>query len=347
MAVASEADDLRYADVAVDAPVGHARAFTYSIPDRFTVRPGQLVWVPFGSQTLQGIVLELSSARPEFATRDILQPVEPAPLLGPEQLQLGRWMSRHYRSPLFAALSLMLPPGFESRVRSRVMPAPSSSDVGAHGCAPLREETAAALSALKDRGRMTQAEFVKLLGRRGNRELERLVERGQALREVSIPRPGVAPKYEAYLIPSQPDGVIPEGLSPRQTALLEAVRQPPGHLPLGEANREFGARNVNALWGKGLVAQDWWRTSGGPPPVPPSEPQQLTLTAEQSYALTQITAALDLSFHPPFNSPLRRGGECLVLPLMERGEYGTGRRHCLPAHSCCTASPGAARPKCT
>ena len=48
---------------------------------------------------------------------------------------------------------------------------------------------------------MTQAEFVKLLGRRGTRELNRLVEQGAVRREVTIPRPGVAPRYEAYLIP--------------------------------------------------------------------------------------------------------------------------------------------------
>ena len=305
--------------MAVDAPVGHARAFTYSIPDRFTVQPGQLVWVPFGSQTLQGIVLELSSAQPEFATRDILQPVEPAPLLGPEHLQLGRWMSSHYRAPLFASLSLMLPPGFESRVRSRVMPAPGF-DIDRE---TLREETATALKALNDKGRMPQAEFVKLLGRRGSRELDRLVVRRAVRREVNIPRPGVAPKYQAYLIPAQSGGGLPEGLSPRQAALLEAVRQPPGHLPMAEANREFGAASVNALWNKGLVAQDWWRTSGGPPPIPPSDPQQLTLTAEQTDALGQITAALDLSFHPPFNSPPEGGRG---IPAASPPEGGKGMR---------------------
>ena len=61
-------DDLKYADVAVDSPVGHARVFTYRIPDRLSVQPGQLVWVPFGSQTLQGIVVQLSAATPDFAT---------------------------------------------------------------------------------------------------------------------------------------------------------------------------------------------------------------------------------------------------------------------------------------
>ena len=289
-------DDLRYADVAVDAPVGHARTFTYGIPARFAVQPGQLVWVPFGSQTLQGIVVELSAAKPDFPTRDILQPVEPAPLLGQAQLQLGQWLSRYYRSPLFAALSLMLPPGFESHVRSRLFPVPDSRlDKD-----KLRDETVAALESLNEKGRMSQADFVKLLGRRGVRELNRLVEQGAVHREATIPRPGVAPKYEGYLIPARrSDDETPE-LTARQQALLDAVSQPPGHLPIGEANREFGSRAVQALWEKGLLAEEWWRTSGGPPPIPAlgsaEGPGQLTLTAEQRQALSEITAALDASF---------------------------------------------------
>ena len=306
-------DDLRYADVAVDAPVGYARAFTYGIPARFTVQPGQLVWVPFGSRTIQGIVTELSVARPDFAIRDILQPVEPAPLLGPEQLRLGLWLSRYYRSPLFAALSVMLPPGFESHVRSRIMPVAGFAADGDE----LREETAAALEALSVKGRMNQADFVKLLGRpkavkRNSRELNRLLEQGAIRREVTIPRPGIAPKYDVYLIPAPPDGRPDDdddtpSLSARQRALLDAVRQPPGHIPLGEAHREFGPAAANALWEKGLAAMEWWRTSGGPPPIPflggdggrESGPQQLTLTSEQGLALSEITAALDASFAKP------------------------------------------------
>ena len=289
-------DALRYADVAVDAPVGHARSFTYSIPERFSVQPGQLVWVPFGSQTLQGIVLELSSAKPEFPTRDILQAVEPAPLMDAWHLQLGQWISRRYHSSLFAALSLMLPPGFESRVRSRIMPAHDSSLDAVADMSGLRQETVDALRALHYKKRMTQAEFVKLLGRSGSRELNRLAEQGTVQREATIPRPRAAPKYQSYLIPSAAGGDAQGGLSSRQAALLEAVRQPPGHLPMSEANREFGSATVKALWGKGLVAQDWWRTSGGPPPIPSSEPQRITPMEEQRTAIAQIAAALDTSF---------------------------------------------------
>ena len=285
-------DEFKYADVAVDSPVGHARTFTYRVPPRFAVQPGQLVWVPFGSQILQAIVVELSSGSPDFATRDILQPVEPAPLLGPHHLDLGRWMSRHYRSPFFAALSLMLPPGFESRVRSRVFPAPGA-DVDHDS---LRDEVSAALRELDDKGRMYQPDFVKLIGSRGARELNRLAEEGAVYREVTIPRPGVAPKYAAYLVPSQSPEDPAVSLTDKQRQLLEVLRHPPGRIALAEANREFGSAAVRALWQKELVGADWWRTSGGPSAIPPASPQQLTLTPEQAEALSSITGALDASF---------------------------------------------------
>ena len=282
--------------MAVDAPVGHARTFTYSIPARFSVQPGQLVWVPFGSQTLQGIVTKLSGAEPGFPTRDILQPVEPAPLLRPEQLSLGQWISRHYRSPLFPALALMLPPGFESRVRTRVFPVPEADiEVDA-----LRKEVATALTALNERGRMSGADFVKLLGRRGARQLDRLVEQRAVRREVTIPRAEVAPKYEGYLVPARSAEGSEAVLTARQQALLDAIRQPPQHLPLTEANREFRPPAVTSLWEKGLVGQEWWRTSGGPPPIPSvagrDVPDRLILTGEQRLALDEITSALEASF---------------------------------------------------
>ena len=311
--------------------MGHARTFTYGTPARFTVQPGQLVWVPFGSQTLQGIVVELSAAKPDFPTRDILQPVEPAPLLSPEQLHWGQWLSRYYRSHLFAALSLMLPPGFEAHVRSRIFPA---SELGVDDIdqEPQREETAAAIETLKDKGRMSQADFVKLLGRRGVRELNRLVERGAVHREATIPRPGVAPKYEAYLIPAQSGGGATPPLTAKQQSLLDAVRQPPGHLPLSEANREFSPRAAEVLWEKGLVAQEWWRTSGGPPPIPSlggaSGPEQLTLTPGQRQALSEITAALDASFKERPNPDYPNEGEgaaSLARSFLLHGVTGSGK----------------------
>ena len=315
-------DDLKYADVAVDSPVGHARVFTYRIPPRVSVQPGQLVWVPFGSQTLQGIVVGLSAASPDFATRDIFQAVDPAPLLWPQHIELGHWMSRHYRCPLFAALSPMLPPGFESHVRSRIY---SSPDFTVDGKG-LREESVAAIEALGEKGRMSQADFVKLLARPGVRELTRLVEQGAVRREVTIPRPGVAPRYEPYLVPAPASGLADAQLPARQRALLDLVRQPPGHLSLSEANREFGPRAAEALWEKGLVGQDWWRTSGGPPPVAHSGgaggPGRFTLTPEQRQALSEITTALDASFR---TASARTSSPSSTRTFLLHGVTGSGK----------------------
>ena len=88
---------MRYAEVAVDAAVGHSRTFSYSVSPRFTVEPGQLVWVPFGRRVLQGLVVELVDMPNVPETRDILQAVEPSPLIGTEHIKLGRWIRAPYR----------------------------------------------------------------------------------------------------------------------------------------------------------------------------------------------------------------------------------------------------------
>ena len=107
---------MRYAEVAVDAPVAHSRTFSYSIPSPLSLEPGQLVWVPFGRRVAQGVVVELAAAPQVEVTRDILQPVEPSPLVTPNGLELARWLSGYYLCSLYDAIALFLPPGFEAQV---------------------------------------------------------------------------------------------------------------------------------------------------------------------------------------------------------------------------------------
>ena len=51
---------MKFAEIAVDAPLGHSRLFSYEIPSGLMVLPGNCVMVPFGSQVLQGIVFKIS-----------------------------------------------------------------------------------------------------------------------------------------------------------------------------------------------------------------------------------------------------------------------------------------------
>ena len=250
---------MRYAEVAVDAPVNHSRTFSYSIPDRFRIQPGQLVWVPFGRRILQGVVIELTPTPQVELTKNILQPVEPAPLLDATALTLAQWISRYYLCSLFDAVALFLPPGFKAQVHSQILPLPIT-DAELEGLKPPAQE---ALKALAEHRRLSETEFAKLLGRYGSREVNRLAERGLIHRRVDIPRP-LRFQYVSQLFPAgerDAAGQWPTAgkLPPRQERLLQAVREQEGGYSTTQANQEFGANAGNALVEKGQLALEWVR----------------------------------------------------------------------------------------
>ncbi len=113
-----------YAEVAVNSP-GSRSTFCYAIPPQLNVDVGQAVWVPFGTRVIQGIVVKLSE-QPSIETikqKQIVNTVTSYPLLSSIQIELARWISEHYLSPLFDAMALMLPPGFERKVVTYFQPA--------------------------------------------------------------------------------------------------------------------------------------------------------------------------------------------------------------------------------
>ncbi len=285
---------LRYAEVVVDAAVGLDRTFSYGIPGHLSIQPGQLVWVPFGRQTLQGIVISLAAVSPVTATRDILQAVEPAPLLGPIQLKMGRWLSRYYRCPLFAALSPMLPPGFEGRVSSSLTVAAGADTSG------LGPAVTAAIRVLMSKPHLPERDFLKLMGRNGSRDLNRLIGEGVVHRRVTMPRPRVAPRYETFLVPTMAgNGGLREALTQRQKDLLAAVGTYSELYPARLANKEFGSGVAKALFDKGLIGMEWRRVGGGPNPHQQTPRPDLTLTTEQASALAEIETALENQAYEP------------------------------------------------
>ena len=104
-----------YCDVSLPVPLD--QPFTYSLPDtlRHRVRPGSRLMVPFGPRKLTGVILRCHDEKPEYATRDALRLIDSEPVLSPELLALGRWISGYYCSPLGDVLRGMLPLGSEIR----------------------------------------------------------------------------------------------------------------------------------------------------------------------------------------------------------------------------------------
>jgi primosomal protein N' (replication factor Y) len=86
--------------------------FTYELPPELedVVRPGHLVWAPFGHQEVQGFVLAHVDAAAR-ATRPISRLARPEPVLTDAQLELAKWIADYYLAPLVETIKLFLPPG--------------------------------------------------------------------------------------------------------------------------------------------------------------------------------------------------------------------------------------------
>lgn len=290
---------MNYADVAIDAdwiPAG--KTFSYRIPRHLFVEPGQLIWVQFGRNYVQGVVVSLSdeSAVSEEETRDVLHPVEPSPLIGSLGLELAEWVGQTYLCSPFESLYPMLPPGFRAHQRSRLTTVSGPDDEAA--LASFREETRNAWQELLDTGRACDEEtFLKRVDAArpqvGRRELQRLVDRGMVSKRVSLPRPRTH-RYQRALIPSHRDpedsDVADEvpARATRQAEMLAAVRESPK--PYNAAGMSDVA---DALLARGLVAEEWRRAipeiPGGTAPTA-SAPD--ALTPAQGQALARIKEML-------------------------------------------------------
>lgn len=127
----------KFVKVAVNAGRATYLDFSYAVPPGREVVAGEVVHVPWGQRTLQGIVIEGPFDTPGYdpeAVRDLDPPVEGAPVVPPDRLALAAWVRDYYLSPAWEAYSLVLPPGAGERPVSMVARAPrhaAEADPGA------------------------------------------------------------------------------------------------------------------------------------------------------------------------------------------------------------------------
>ena len=92
------------------------QTFHYHLPPNLLgeVEPGHLVWVPFGRQQLQGIVVGPAQSSP-VETRAIDRLARPRPVLTQAQLDVAFWIADYYVAPISEAVKLFLTPGLLSK----------------------------------------------------------------------------------------------------------------------------------------------------------------------------------------------------------------------------------------
>jgi primosomal protein N' (replication factor Y) len=106
-------------EIAVMAPI--PRPLTYRVPSRLDVRAGQRVFVPLGRRRAQGIVLEpAGNIAAGIEPKDLLELIDPEPLLSPELLALGLWIAEYYVAPPGEVFRTMLPLLQETRRAERL-----------------------------------------------------------------------------------------------------------------------------------------------------------------------------------------------------------------------------------
>ncbi len=92
------------------------QTFDYHLPPalRGKVHPGHLVWVPFGSQEVQGIVVRTAPSS-HVETKPVARLARPQPVLTRAQLEMAFWVADYYIAPVSEAVKLFLTPGLLSR----------------------------------------------------------------------------------------------------------------------------------------------------------------------------------------------------------------------------------------
>ncbi|MBI4307222.1 MAG: primosomal protein N' [Chloroflexi bacterium] len=281
--------DARFADVAVNAPVGPRRLFSYAVPEGMAMQPGQAVRVPFGPRVVQGIVFDLVDVPAVPDVRPIEASIGAGPLLALHHLRLARWMADHYLASYFDAAALWAHPGFRQRVRLTLVPAAGPPPTATVNLTPTQESV---LRLVQERGLLGLEEVEDKVGKREATGVVRhLAQRKLVERQWEWERPRTGPRLIQYVrlaVPPQEARSAAQDLrasrATRRAAALEALVFTGASLALADLRRRTGvtALDLDKLTARGLIALEAQRVQRDPlagqtfartvaPPLTPSQ----------------------------------------------------------------------------
>jgi primosomal protein N' (replication factor Y) (superfamily II helicase) len=238
-----------FAQIAVNVP-SITGVFDYHLPPGLEgkVGAGHLVTVPFGKQTVQGVVLGLIPRPAVAETKTVLDLLDPAPVLTAAQLALAQELSAITLAPLAEMIGLMLPPGLAQQADTlytlnpqspplRIGDASQSSNDNRQSSNPQSPIARRLLNLLLEkgslRGRQIDRHFKNVDWRR---TAAALVRQGALTSQAVLPPPSVRPKFirtaQLAVPPETAEQAMPElgrtaeTLSRRQAALRTLMREP-------------------------------------------------------------------------------------------------------------------------
>tara|TARA_B110000438_G_scaffold24798_1_gene23127 strand:- start:7094 stop:9589 length:2496 start_codon:yes stop_codon:yes gene_type:complete len=246
---------VRFAEVAVDFPDEHSRTFTYSIPETLTLVVGDLVWVPFGSRTIQGVVFEtIATAETELEKiRPVTARTVDGPFVSEHLIRVARWVAEFYRTTLFTACSLLLPPGASSRLRTWISPGVIYRE--------LSNREQAAVSYVIENDRAPKSRVARRLGLGGSQIVDRLVRQQIFYAESEWEKPRVSAVYsnriELAVSETEAQSLVSqhaETRSHKRSDLLEWFLTGKVAQTKSALNEQFGITAVKWAFGENLLS---------------------------------------------------------------------------------------------
>ncbi len=182
-----------YVQIAVNVP-SVTSVFDYHVPPELEgqIGQGQLVLVPFGRQTVQGIVLR-ETAAPAYETRKILEKVDDDAVLTRLQIYLAEWLAQTSYATLSECIRLMLPPGLSKQadLLYALNPIPVEKRTGV----PLDDTQERVLGLLRKRGALRGRQLERALPKRNWRlAMQKLVRLGAVTTQNILAEPSVHAK---------------------------------------------------------------------------------------------------------------------------------------------------------
>jgi primosomal protein N' (replication factor Y) (superfamily II helicase) len=304
-----------FARIAVNIP-SVTGVFDYRLPPELAgkIGAGHLVTVPFGRQTVQGVVLELIPQPSVAETRLILELLDPLPVLTGCQIELARQLAGSTLNPLAAIIDLMLPSGLgqqadvlytlrnpQTEIRNQ-----QSTDTQKRLHKLLKEKGAL-------RGRQIDRHFNKVDWRKS---AQVLVRGGEITSQSILPPPTVRPKFIRTAQLAAPldvaEAALPDlgktaaTLTRRQSALRLLMRDPDA-IDVAWVYAESGCNlaDLQELDERGLIVlheTEIWRDPLGK--IESGEQRlensnvPLKLTSDQQSAWDAIQAAFQANSQP-------------------------------------------------
>ena len=282
---------MKFAEIAVDAPLGQSRLFSYEIPSDLNVAPGNSVMVPFGAQILQGIVFNISDTSLVEKTRQIIELTDPEILIDQQRLEICKWMSKFYFSNLFNSSVLMLPPGSHKRYINWLTINEDST------FSPTSEIQKKIVNEFIETKNIRQDQLIRKFGNRASYSINAMVAKNFLIKTQELNQRSVKEKYiQIPKITSLGFLALEQNqLSHNQhKALIEIKENFEKNVPISEFRKKFNIYSINKLIDKSFIELVQKRQFRSPLDGKKNEKKNpVNLSSEQEFAVSQIYEMLD------------------------------------------------------